>query len=124
RPVAVNPLELSNVAATLASGGTWCPPSPIAAVVDRYGKPVPLTEQACEQGVEPGLADTLANAMGTDHDPGGTAGAAAAATGWQGPVGAKTGTTESHRSSAFVGFTNSMAGAAYIYGDSPTPGEI
>ncbi|WP_280437329.1 penicillin-binding protein [Nocardia carnea] len=123
-PVAVNPLELSNVAATLASGGTWCPPSPIAEVIDRYGKPVPLTEQACEQVVEPGLADTLANAMGKDHDPGGTAGAAAAATGWQGPVAAKTGTTESHRSSAFVGFTNSMAGAAYIYGDSPTPGEI
>ena len=123
-PVAVNPLELSNVAATLASGGTWCPPSPVAEVIDRYGKPVPLTEQACEQVVEPGLADTLANAMGKDHDPGGTAGAAAAATGWQGPVAAKTGTTESHRSSAFVGFTNSMAGAAYIYGDSPTPGEI
>ncbi len=123
-PVAVNPLELSNVAATLASGGTWCPPSPIAQVIDRYGKPVPLTEQACEQVVEPGLADTLANAMGKDHDPGGTAGAAASATGWNMPVAAKTGTTESHRSSAFVGFTNSLAGAVYVYGDSPTPGEI
>ena len=28
-PFEVNALELSNVAATLASGGTWCPPSPI-----------------------------------------------------------------------------------------------
>ncbi len=122
-PVAINPLELSNVAATLASGGRWCPPSPIAEVVDRYGKPVPLTEQACEQVVEPGLANTLANAMSKD-DTSGTAAGAAQATGWNLPVAGKTGTTESHRSSAFLGFTNSLAAATYIYGDSPTPSEI
>ena len=29
-PIEVNALELSNVAATLASGGVWCPPNPIA----------------------------------------------------------------------------------------------
>jgi membrane peptidoglycan carboxypeptidase len=28
-PIEVNALELSNVAATLASGGVWCPPNPI-----------------------------------------------------------------------------------------------
>lgn len=123
-PVAVNPLELSNVAATLASGGRWCPPSPIQEVLDREGRPIPLTEQACEQVVEPGLANTLANAMSKDHTPGGTASAAAGTTGWNFPVAAKTGTTESHRSSAFLGFTNSLAGAVYVYGDSPTPGEI
>ncbi|MEU8894916.1 penicillin-binding protein [Nocardia sp. NPDC048505] len=123
-PVAINPLELSNVAATLASGGKWCPPNPIREVIDRSGKNVPLTQQACEQVIEPGLANTLANAMGKDHDPGGTASGAAGASGWNWPVAAKTGTTESHRSSAFLGFTNSLAGATYIYGDSPTPGEI
>ena len=36
----------------------------------------------------------------------------------------KTGTTETHRSSAFLGFTNNLAAAVYIFGDSPTPGEI
>ncbi|WP_306364394.1 transglycosylase domain-containing protein [Nocardia sp. CC227C] len=122
-PVAINPLELSNVAATLASGGKWCPPTPIREVIDRNGKPVPLTQQACEQVVEPGLAHTLANAMGKD-DISGTAAGAARAVGWNGPLSAKTGTTESHRSSAFLAFTNSFAGAAYIYGDTPTPGEI
>ncbi|MFI9505767.1 penicillin-binding protein [Nocardia sp. NPDC052566] len=122
-PVAINPLELSNVAATLGSGGRWCPPSPIKEVIDRSGKPVPLTQQACEQVVEPGLANTLANAMSKD-DTSGTAAGAAAATGWHFPMSGKTGTTESHRSSAFLGFTNSLAAAAYIYGDSPTPGEI
>ncbi|MBF6449477.1 penicillin-binding protein [Nocardia elegans] len=122
-PVAINPLELSNVAATLASGGKWCPPSPIAEVIDRDGKQVPLTQQACEQVVEPGLANTLANALSQDA-VGGTAAGSARTVGWNAPVSAKTGTTETHRSSAFLGFTNSMAGAAYIYGDSPTPGEI
>ncbi len=36
----------------------------------------------------------------------------------------KTGTTETHKSSAFLGFTNNLAAAVYIFGDSPTPGEI
>ncbi|MFI5781387.1 penicillin-binding protein [Nocardia sp. NPDC051570] len=122
-PFPINPLELSNVAATLASGGKWCPPNPIKDVVDRNGKAVPLTQQACEQVVEPGLANTLANALSHDAVDG-TASGSARAAGWNVPVSAKTGTTETHRSSAFLGFTSSLAGSAYIYGDSPTPGEI
>ncbi|UYP19322.1 transglycosylase domain-containing protein [Rhodococcus sp. Z13] len=123
-PTWVNALELSNVAATLASHGKWCPPSPIEGVFDREGKPVPITQQACEQVVEPGLADTLAVAMSKDTAAGGTASGAAGMTGWNLPVAAKTGTTESHMSSAFLGFTNRYAGVVYTYGDSPTPGEI
>ncbi|MEV0462101.1 penicillin-binding protein [Nocardia tengchongensis] len=122
-PVAINPVELSNVAATLASGGKWCPPTPIKEVVDRSGKPVPLTQQACEQVVDPGLANTLAVALGQDVVSGTGAGSAHAV-GWNIPTSAKTGTTESHRSSAFLAFTNGFAGASYVYGDSPTPGEI
>ncbi|CAM3074853.1 penicillin-binding protein [Skermania piniformis] len=123
-PTPVNPLELSNVAATLASGGRWCPPTPIDSIIDREGKSVPLTQQACEQVVEPGLANTLANALSQDDVGAGTSTAAAGATGWSGPVSAKTGTTETHRSSAFLAFTNSLAGASVVYGDTPTPGEI
>ncbi|ATL65268.1 penicillin-binding protein [Nocardia terpenica] len=122
-PFAINPLELSNVSATLASGGKWCPPNPIREVLDRNGKSVPLTQQACEQVIEPGLANTLANAL--SHDPiNGTAAGSARAVGWNAPMSAKTGTTETNRSSAFLGFTNSLAGSAYIYGDSPTPDAI
>ena len=33
----------------------------------------------------------------------------------------KTGTTEAHRSSGFVGFTNQYAAANYIYDDSTYP---
>jgi membrane peptidoglycan carboxypeptidase len=36
----------------------------------------------------------------------------------------KTGTTEAHRSSGFVGFTNRYAAANYIYDDSPHPTDL
>ena len=65
-PIEVNALELSNVAATLASGGVWCPPNPIDKVFDRRGDEVSVTTETCEQVVPEGLANTLANAMSKD----------------------------------------------------------
>src|SRR5699024_5439146 len=97
-PAPINALQMSNVAATLASGGTWCPPSPIDQVFDRDGTPVPVTQKACEQVLDPGLAHTLAYGMRKDHRAGGTSEAAAEAAGWTAPVSAKTGTTEAYRS--------------------------
>ncbi|NLG54523.1 MAG: PASTA domain-containing protein, partial [Rhodococcus sp.] len=123
-PTWINPLELANVGATLASSGKWCPPSPIDTITDRDGKPVSLTEQACEQVVDPGLANSLSVAMSKDDLPGGTAFSAANTVSWTRPMSGKTGTTESHFSSGFLGFTNTIAGAAYAFGDSPNPGEI
>ncbi|MEH3141440.1 MAG: transglycosylase/D,D-transpeptidase PonA2 [Mycobacterium kyogaense] len=123
-PVEVNALELSNVAATLASGGTWCPPNPIAQVLDRRGEEVSVTTETCEQAVPEGLANTLANAMSKDDQGGGTAAGAAGSVGWNLPMSGKTGTTEAHRSSGFLGFTNHFAAANYIYDDSNSPGEL
>lgn len=136
-PLPINGLELSNVAATLASGGTWCPPNPIASISrikrDAYGNPVmtpegepaltaiPFTAPACEQVVEEGLADTLAIGLSQDDKGGGTSAGAAGSQGWTLPVSGKTGTTEAHRSSAFLGFTNNIAGSAYVYNDGPNP---
>lgn len=119
-PLELNALELSNVAATLASGGVWCPPSPIDKIFDRSGHEVALAAAPCEQVVPEGLANTMANALGKDHI-GGTATGAAGSVGWDLPMSGKTGTTESHRSSAFLGFTNQYAAANYIFDDSPTP---
>jgi membrane peptidoglycan carboxypeptidase len=136
-PFPVNGLELSNVAATLASGGVWCPPNPIGsintikrdenlnAVPGPDGNPVlnavPFNPPACDRVVEEGLANSLAVAMGQDDRGGGTSAAAAGATGWTLPVSAKTGTTEAHRSAAFLGFTNNIAGSVYVYSDGPNP---
>jgi membrane peptidoglycan carboxypeptidase len=122
-PFELNALELSNVAATLASGGMWCPPNPIDKLIDRRGREVPLPRLKCEQVVPEGLANTLANALGKD-DISGTAASAAGSVGWNLPMSGKTGTTESHRSSAFVGFTNQYAAANYIFDDTPAPSEL
>ena len=123
-PFQLNALELSNVAATLASGGMWCPPSPIDKIFDRKGNEVSVTTEACEQAVPEGLANTLANAMSKDDQGAGTAAASAGSVGWSLPMSGKTGTTESHRSSGFVGFTNNYAAAVYIFDDSSTPSGI
>lgn len=123
-PTAVNALELSNVGATLASGGVWCPPSPIDSITDRTGKPVELSEAPCEQVVEPGLADTLSVALSKDAVGAGTAAGAASSAGWTLPVSGKTGTTEANRSSAFLGFTNHYAAAVYAFNDGTTTTEL
>jgi membrane peptidoglycan carboxypeptidase len=123
-PIEVNALEFSNVAATLASGGVWCPPNPIDKVFDRRGQEVSVTTETCEQVVPEGLANTLANAMSKDDQAGGTAAGSAGSAGWDLPMSGKTGTTEAHRSSAFLGFTNTLAAANYIYDDSTSPGEL
>ncbi|MET0704559.1 MAG: transglycosylase/D,D-transpeptidase PonA2 [Mycobacterium sp.] len=123
-PLAVNALELSNVAATVASGGTWCPPNPIDKVFDRNGNEVAVTTDTCQQVVPEGLANTLANALSKDDTGSGTSASAAGSVGWNLPVSGKTGTTEAHRSSAFLGFTNHYAAANYIYDDSSTPGDL
>ena len=54
----------------------------------------------------------------------GTAAGSAGAAGWDLPVSGKTGTTEAHRSSGFVGFTSHYAAANYIYDDSTTPTDL
>ncbi len=122
-PFELNALELSNVAATLASGGTWCPPSPIDKVFDRRGHEVDVPQAKCEQAVPEGLANTLSVALSKDST-GGTAAGSAGSVGWNLPMSGKTGTTESHRSSGFLGFTNQYAAANYIFDDSPKPGGL
>ncbi|NED59719.1 PASTA domain-containing protein, partial [Streptomyces sp. SID10244] len=100
---------------------------------DQYGNPVlgpdgkpamtavPFNPPPCEQAVEEGLANTLANGLSHDDKGGGTSAGAAGSAGWTLPVSGKTGTTESHRSSAFLGFTNNIAGSSYVYNDGPNP---
>jgi membrane peptidoglycan carboxypeptidase len=108
-------LELANVAATILSGGVWCPPTPIGEVTDRDGKPYQVKEEPCEQAVPEGLANTLAVGMSKDDEAGGTAHAAAQAAGWTRPMIGKTGTTQHNGSSAFVGGTPQLAGAAMVF---------
>jgi membrane peptidoglycan carboxypeptidase len=103
------------VAATILSGGVWCPPTPIASVTDRGGQPVPVREVACEQVVPEGLANTLAVGLSKDDQGGGTSAVAAKAVGWDRPIIGKTGTTNDNVSATFVGGTPQLAGAAMTF---------
>jgi membrane peptidoglycan carboxypeptidase len=114
-------LELSNVGATLASSGKWCPPSPIDSITDTNGQPVPITEAPCDQVVEPGLANTLLNAMSKDDVSPGTAAGAAGQVGWNRPMAGKTGTTQQHKSAAFIGVVPQMSGAVIAFDNTNSP---
>ncbi|MHA6625017.1 transglycosylase domain-containing protein [Pseudonocardia sichuanensis] len=114
-------LELANVGATLASGGVWCPPTPVESVTDAAGEPLEVPEAPCEQAVEPGLAHTLLAGLSRDDKPGGTAARAAAEVGWMRPMAGKTGTTQHHQSAAFLGVVPDLSGAVITFDNSANP---
>jgi membrane peptidoglycan carboxypeptidase len=113
-------LELANVGATLASSGTWCPPSPIDQVLDASGKPVPITELPCSRVLDPGLANTLLTGLSKDPVEG-TAAASAQALNWRRPTAGKTGTTQQHKSAGFIGIVPQAAGVVITFDNSRSP---
>ena len=119
-----SPLDLANVGATLMSGGKWCPPTPIDAILDRNGRPVPVAEPACEQAVPEGLANSLAVGLSKDDQPGGTSFAAAQAARWNRPLLGKTGTTQNNRSAGFLGATPQYSGAVLVWPDGSHPAPL
>lgn len=123
-PEPTSPLDLANVGATLMSGGTWCPPTPIDTMYDRNGKPVALPEQHCEQAVPDGLANTLVVGLSKDDQPGGTSYQAAKSFGWNRPILGKTGTTQNNRSAGFVGATPQYSAAVLVWPDGARPSPI
>jgi membrane peptidoglycan carboxypeptidase len=120
----LSPLEHSNVAATLASGGVWCEPNPIQAVTDRYGHPVTVNQQPCEQVISPAEADTMRNGMSHDLEPGGTGAVAASQNGWTLPISAKTGTTQNSESVGFLAIVNGYAASSLVFADGSKPAKI
>ena len=93
-------------------------------MTDAAGHPVPLAEPACSQAVAPTLADTLMTGLSKDDQAGGTSAAAAGQMGWTRPTAAKTGTTETSESGAFVAATPQVAGSVITFDDSSSPKPI
>lgn len=119
----VSPLEMANVSATVMSGGVWCPPDPISSVTDRAGRPVQIRQQACEQVVPAGLANTLMVGLSQDTRTG-TSAESARAAGWNHADIGKTGTTNESESVAFVGGVDDYAVSSMVFADGPHPQEI
>ncbi|MDO4910778.1 MAG: transglycosylase domain-containing protein [Corynebacterium sp.] len=115
----VNALELSNVGATIASGGTWCEPSPIESITGYNGNEINLNVPDCEQVMDSGVAAALETALSQDTVSG-TGASAARSAGWSGQLSAKTGTTENYGSAAFIGFNSVLSAAPIIFNDGTT----
>ncbi|HEY2205974.1 MAG TPA: penicillin-binding protein [Pseudonocardia sp.] len=119
----VSTLEMANVTATLQDNGTWCPPSPVLGITDRYGRPVSIQEQPCERVVAPGVASTLRAGLSKDTQDG-TSAAAAKGAGWTRPDIGKTGTTNESKSVAFVGGVDGYAASSMLFADGRRPREL
>ncbi|HEX9944169.1 MAG TPA: PBP1A family penicillin-binding protein [Thermoanaerobaculia bacterium] len=100
---AITPLELTTVYATLANGGARPPVHELAAVLDRYGKPVqgaPLPKPV--RVISPETAYMVTSLLEGVLQRGTAAGAAAGLTG---DIAGKTGTTNKRRDNWFAGYT-------------------
>jgi membrane peptidoglycan carboxypeptidase len=105
-----SPVEMANVAATLAAGGVRCIPTTIAAI-ERDGVVVEGAGPRCERTVDASVAATVSSVLG-EVTVDGTGRAANLGR----PTAGKTGTSQNFGSAWFVGFTPQRA-AAVMLGD-------
>ena len=119
-PNPTSPLELANVGATIVAGGRWCPPTPVASITDRDGRPVELPAPECERAVSATVAEQLRTGLSEGWQEG-TSSDAADDAGWDRPMIGKTGTTQDSASAAFLGATNAYAGAVMTFSDRGSP---
>lgn len=106
----VSPVETANAYATFAAHGVYCKPTYITAMTGPKG-PMAIPDPECHQELEPGVADTIANALtetiaqpyGTGHN-----------LGIDRPAMGKTGTTEGNSSVWFAGGTPQYQVAVWI----------
>jgi membrane peptidoglycan carboxypeptidase len=104
------PLTLATSYATLAAEGKYCPPNPILSITPRGKKPLKLRPRPCKQVIDPDIAKgatrLLTNVITSGTGTGASLGPR--------PAAGKTGTTDNHYQSWFVGFTPQLATAVWV----------
>ena len=106
-----SPIQLANSFATLAADGKYCPPNPIESITRANGKPITLNPTRCKQVIEPDVARGVTSLLESPIKEG-TARNAVLDGGR--PAAGKTGTTDKHRQSWFVGYTPQLATAVWV----------
>ena len=105
-------MDVAGAYATIAAHGKYCPPLAITKVADQSGRVIAVPQGACQQVLDPGLADTITSIL---HGVLTQRGATAALVGEPGrPAAAKTGTAENNVGSNFAGFVPQMAAAVWV----------
>ncbi|HKV06660.1 MAG TPA: penicillin-binding transpeptidase domain-containing protein, partial [Thermoanaerobaculia bacterium] len=108
----VTPVELGAVYATLAAGGVRPPVHGLAALLDRYGKPVGGTElPEPERVLSPQTAYLVTSLLQGVLERGTARGAAS---GLKGDLAGKTGTTNKRRDSWFAGYSPERATVVWV----------
>jgi membrane peptidoglycan carboxypeptidase len=104
------PLTLASSYATLAANGKYCPPNPILSITTNDKKPLKLRPTACKQVIDPDIAkgatSLLTNVIKSGTGTGAQLGSR--------PAAGKTGTTDNHYQSWFVGYTPQLATAVWV----------
>ncbi|MGY2067169.1 transglycosylase domain-containing protein [Blastococcus sp. SYSU DS0619] len=118
----VSPLDLANAYATIASGGVRCDPTPVVAITTPNGEPFTgedgepvVTENTCEQVLEPGLAHTLNQMLRKDVEPGNRLQTAPRAYIPGHQIAGKTGTVNERDSVTFVGSTPEYTASVMVF---------
>ncbi len=106
------PLTVASAYATIASGGTYCPPVPVTKITDTEGKELPLNTPKCKQVIKPDVAAGVAELMQGVVDLQGSGFRAVLDSGQ--PAGGKTGTSDGSTHTWFAGYTPQVSTAVWI----------
>jgi membrane peptidoglycan carboxypeptidase len=107
-----SPLTLASAYATVASGGTYCVPSPVLTITTSDHKTLALPKDLCKKVLDPDVANGVSQILKTVL----TNGTASGTGGLDGgrPVAGKTGTSENSNETWFVGYTPQLSTAVWV----------
>jgi membrane peptidoglycan carboxypeptidase len=110
----VSPLDMAAAYAVPASGGMYCRPRPIDAIIDSNGKTIMKYRPKCERVMTKDQAAQINDILRGVQEPGGFG--FSNGTALSVPSAAKTGTTQDNKAVWYAGYTPDLATAAMIAG--------
>jgi membrane peptidoglycan carboxypeptidase len=106
----VTPMTLASSYAILANNGKYCPPNPILSITTADKKPLKIGATPCQQVIDPDVAKGATQLLQGVIQNGTGKGAKLGSR----PAAGKTGTTDDHVESWFVGYTAQRAAAVWV----------
>ena len=107
-----SPLTLASAYATVASGGTYCVPSPVLTITTSDKKSLALPNTQCRKVLEPDVANGVTKILKTVLTNGTASGIGGLAGGR--PVAGKTGTSDHSNETWFVGYTPQLCTSVWV----------
>ena len=116
-----SPLTLASAYATVASGGTYCVPSPVLAITTSDHKLIALPRNQCNRVLEPDVANGVTQILKNVLTKGTGFGNSLAG---GRPAAGKTGTSDNSNETWFVGYTPQLSTAVWVGTPSGDPKRI